>query len=57
MNTASLKIDLIKKIIVIDDCVLLEKINQYLEEFDLKTSELNEPSTVSDKGEKVYVFN
>jgi len=57
LNTASLKIDLIKKIIVIDDCVLLEKINQYLEEFDLKTSELNEPSTVSDKGEKVYVFN
>lgn len=57
MDTASLKIELIKKIIVIDDIVLLEKINQFLDDLDSNYLELNEPSTVYEKGEKVYVFN
>lgn len=37
--------------------MLLEKINQFLDDLDSNYLELNEPSTVYEKGEKVYVCN
>lgn len=57
MTLAELKIELIQKIIAIDDEVLLMKINEILDSRPEILNEANEPSTVYQKSKKVLILN
>ena len=56
MELATLKLELIQKIIAINEVDLLLKIKDILDESQINT-ELNEPLTAYKVEEKVYVFN
>lgn len=57
MNIAELKLELIGKIININDLETLMKIKQILEMENNISNSVNEPSTVYQKTEKIRVFN
>ena len=57
MNIAELKLELIRKIININDLEILIKIEEILKNVSIKTNIVNEPSTVYKKTEEVRVFN
>lgn len=57
MNIPELKLELIRKIININDLEILIKIEEILKNVSIKTNIVNEPSTVYKKTEEVRVFN
>jgi predicted transcriptional regulator len=57
MNIAELKLELIRKIININDLETLIKIEEILKNETNITNIVNEPATVYQKTEKVLVFN
>ena len=57
MNIVELKLELIRKIININDLEILIKIEEILKNVSIKTNIVNEPSTVYKKTEEVRVFN
>ena len=57
MNLSELKIEIIQKIIAIDDVNLLMKISDLLVNSTEFINDLNEPTTVYQKTEKVLILN
>lgn len=57
MNTAELKIDLIAKIIKINDVSILIKISELLNDLNKSSFEVNEVATNYVKTENIRIFN